>query len=171
MSAPAHESAYEPRRSSVWPMFVAGIALSLIFFGATSIIRSWTPNETTVDEARDAERRTNLQTLKESNREALETYGWVDRDAGTVRIPIQRAMELEIAALNQRQPAPAYPVDPDLAAAPAPASEAPTAPVEEESAPVEPTAELEQPVGLTEEGEAPERHPDPVPEATVTEEQ
>lgn len=32
--------------------------------------------------------------LQATKRTVLERYGWVDRDQGTVRIPIQRAMEL-----------------------------------------------------------------------------
>jgi hypothetical protein len=35
-------------------------------------------------------------TLHAQQREALEHYGWVDRDAGIARIPIERAMDLLI---------------------------------------------------------------------------
>jgi hypothetical protein len=41
-----------------------------------------------VDEARD------LEELRRHERERLTTYGWEDRKAGTVRIPVERAMEL-----------------------------------------------------------------------------
>ncbi|MDB4942144.1 MAG: hypothetical protein JWP97_1678 [Labilithrix sp.] len=33
-------------------------------------------------------------TLRDEQRRALEGYGWVDRDAGVARIPIERAMDL-----------------------------------------------------------------------------
>jgi hypothetical protein len=33
-------------------------------------------------------------------REALTTYGWVDRDRRVIRIPVDRAIELELAALT-----------------------------------------------------------------------
>jgi len=35
--------------------------------------------------------------LEQEDREKLETYGWVDRKAGRVRIPIERAMEKLLA--------------------------------------------------------------------------
>lgn len=35
-----------------------------------------------------------LETLRAEERAVLESYGWVDRDEGIVRIPIERAMEL-----------------------------------------------------------------------------
>ncbi len=35
-----------------------------------------------------------LRTLREREREELTTYGWVDEQAGVVRIPIDRAMDL-----------------------------------------------------------------------------
>ncbi len=43
-------------------------------------------------------------------------YGWVDKDKGVAHIPIHRAMELEMADLQARKPAPAGPI-----ATPAPA--------------------------------------------------
>jgi hypothetical protein len=39
---------------------------------------------------------TELEQLRESEDHTLTTYGWVDRKAGTVRIPIDRAMELQL---------------------------------------------------------------------------
>lgn len=39
-------------------------------------------------------------TQRARQRQLLESYGWVDRDAGLVRIPIERAMELY---LQQRE--------------------------------------------------------------------
>jgi hypothetical protein len=44
--------------------------------------------------------RMDLEQLRQSENRVLNGYGWVDRDAGTVRIPIDRAMEL----LVQRGP-------------------------------------------------------------------
>jgi hypothetical protein len=34
-----------------------------------------------------------LAKVKNSSREKLESYGWVDRDSKTVRIPIERAID------------------------------------------------------------------------------
>jgi hypothetical protein len=38
----------------------------------------------------------NLKSFRESEHTALTTYGWIDRNAGTVRIPIDKAKELLI---------------------------------------------------------------------------
>jgi hypothetical protein len=35
-----------------------------------------------------------LDRLRRSNRQTLETYGWVDRESRIVRIPIERAMDI-----------------------------------------------------------------------------
>jgi len=38
--------------------------------------------------------RGDLESLRASEQKQLESYGWIDRDAGTVHIPIERAMSL-----------------------------------------------------------------------------
>ena len=38
-----------------------------------------------------------LENLRRSEDEALGTYGWVDRGAGVVRIPVERAIDLVVA--------------------------------------------------------------------------
>ena len=37
---------------------------------------------------------TNLKHFRDAEKSALETYGWVDKNAGTVRLPIAKAKEL-----------------------------------------------------------------------------
>jgi hypothetical protein len=37
-----------------------------------------------------------LRTLREREEAALDSYGWVDRERGVVRLPIERAMELTL---------------------------------------------------------------------------
>lgn len=57
--------------------------------------------------------RLDLQHLKQSQQELLNSYGWVDKNAGIVRIPIDRAMDLLVqqglpvrsTASNQEKPA------------------------------------------------------------------
>ncbi len=43
-----------------------------------------------------------LGELREQDKQALTTYGWVDKNAGIVRIPIDRSMELALPELQQR---------------------------------------------------------------------
>ena len=73
-----------------------------------------------------------LDTLRAHERQILNSYGWVDPAAGTVRIPIENAMELYIARQSAALPAPApaamearVPTD----SAPVPAAAAPEASV------------------------------------------
>jgi hypothetical protein len=63
-----------------------------------------------------------LRTLQEKERQVLESYGWVDPAAGTVRIPIEDAMKLYIARQAAAVPAPA----PEAAEARVPTDSAPT---------------------------------------------
>lgn len=45
-----------------------------------------------------------LQTLRTAEQAILEGYGWIDRDAGIARVPIDRAMDLVAAGRGRRLP-------------------------------------------------------------------
>ncbi|PWU08848.1 MAG: hypothetical protein C5B47_04105 [Verrucomicrobia bacterium] len=47
-----------------------------------------------------------LKLLREKDRQRLESYGWVDRSKGWVRIPISQAMKLEEQRLHATPPHP-----------------------------------------------------------------
>lgn len=115
---------------SVLPIFLAGLLMILLFWGSTELIRSWVATGSNYDAEQEEIRIKNLQDLTETNRAELSGYTWVDRDAGTVRIPIERAMELEIAALNEIKPKPSTLIDPEAAAAEATAKAPPATPSE-----------------------------------------
>ena len=51
-----------------------------------------------------------LAKVRAEEKATLESYGWVDRDAGVVRIPISEAMKL-IAARGLPEPSPAKPAE------------------------------------------------------------
>ncbi len=51
-----------------------------------------------------------LKEYRDSQRDILNSYGWVDRSAGVVRIPVDRAMELVIARGLPIRPNSAAPV-------------------------------------------------------------
>jgi hypothetical protein len=56
-----------------------------------------------------ASRRTTLNELREQQAQQVSSYGWVDQQAGVVRLPIERAMELVVQdakAKQQSAPAP-----------------------------------------------------------------
>ena len=65
-----------------------------------------------------------LKTEREEDTKALTTYAWIDKTKGSVRIPIERAMQLTAAELAQKKPAPANPI----ATPAAPESAAPAGP-------------------------------------------
>jgi hypothetical protein len=84
-------------------LLAAGTALFLI---ATPYVLWWTyPSATRVDVARQAEPlpppprlqvdpAADLQAFRRDEERRLDTYAWVDRGHGVVRIPIMRAIEL-----------------------------------------------------------------------------
>ena len=110
-----------------------GIVLLFALFGVIVLaIIGPTPRGTDYEETRAKKRVENLKTLREEADKALTTYGWIDKNKGVARIPVERAMELTVADLAKLKPAPAGPIaTPEAqatagaAASPAPASPAP----------------------------------------------
>jgi len=87
------------------------------------------PRGSTYEETRAKKRMENLKTVRDEAAKALATYGWIDKNKGIAHIPIDRAMELAVADLAQKKPAPAGPIPtPEPQAAAAPASPAPASP-------------------------------------------
>ena len=92
---------------SVW----FGIVLLFALFGVIVLaIIGPTPRGTDYEETRAKKRVENLKTLREEADKALTTYGWIDKNKGVARIPIERAMELTVADLAKQKPAPAGPI-------------------------------------------------------------
>jgi FtsZ-interacting cell division protein ZipA len=104
-----------------------GIVLLFALFGIIVLaVIGPTPRGTDYEETRAKKRMENLKKLREDAEKELTSYAWVDKNKGTVRIPISRAMELTVAELSQRKPAPAGPIaTPEPQATAAPASPAP----------------------------------------------
>jgi hypothetical protein len=117
---------------SVW----FGIVLLFALFGVIvlAIIGPW-PRTSDYEETRAKKRVENLKTLREEADKALTTYGWIDKNKGVARIPIERAMELTVTDLAKQKPTPAGPIatpEPQAtaggSASPVPASPAARAP-------------------------------------------
>lgn len=86
------------------------------------------PRTSDYEETRAKKRMEKLKTLHEESQKELTTYAWVDKNKGVARIPIDRAMEVTVADLAQKKPAPAGPIaTPPAQTAPAGASPAPAA--------------------------------------------
>ena len=98
-----------------------------VFFGAIVAITFGAMHRgSTYEDERAKTRAEKLKSAREEWNTKLNNYGWVDKDKGVAHIPIQRAMQLELAELQSKKPAPAGPI-----ATPAPEA----APVTETGAP------------------------------------
>ena len=108
-----------------------GIVLLFALFGVIVLaIIGPAPRGSDYEEARAKKRVENLKTVREEADKALTTYGWIDKNKGVARVPIERAMELTVAELAKQKPAPAGPIATPEAQAPAStgASPAPASP-------------------------------------------
>src|SRR3989442_651974 len=83
-----------------------GVVLLFALFGVIVLaIIGPSPRGSGYEETRAKKRMENLKTSREDADKALNTYAWIDKNKGVVRIPIGRAMELTIAQLAQQNPA------------------------------------------------------------------
>ncbi|HEY5767162.1 MAG TPA: hypothetical protein VIS53_04950 [Candidatus Udaeobacter sp.] len=121
----AHSIAYSRAPFSTW----LGVVCLFALFGLI-VLAVIGPSTRTSDyeEMRAKKRMEKLKALHEENQKELTTYAWLDKNKGVARIPIDRAMELTVADLAQKKPAPAGPIAmPPAQTAPAGASPAPAA--------------------------------------------
>ena len=104
-----------------------GVVLLFALFGVIVLaVIGPMPRGSDYEEMRAKKRMEQLKTVREDAEKALNTYAWVDKNKGVVRIPISRAMELRTAELAQQKPAPAGPIaTPQEQAPAAPSSPAP----------------------------------------------
>src|SRR3954470_3960487 len=88
-----------------------GVVLLFAFFGllALVIVRA-SPRGDSYEMKRAKARTEKLEAAQKENAAALTTYGWVDKTKGIARIPIENAMQLTMAELAQKKPAPANPI-------------------------------------------------------------
>jgi hypothetical protein len=97
-----------------------GVVLLLVLFGVIVLaVVGPSPRGDDYEQKRAKSRLEKLKTLRESDAKELTSYGWVDKNKQVVRLPVERAMELTVAELRKKKPAPAYPIATPAAAAPA----------------------------------------------------
>src|SRR6266436_1762160 len=115
-----------PAPFSTW----LGFVLLLLVFGAIAVaIIGPAPRGDTYEQKRAVDRAKKLKDLRDEDAKALTTYAWIDKSKGTVRVPIERAMELTVADLANKKPTAAGPIaTPPTAAAPGGATAATPAP-------------------------------------------
>ena len=93
--------------------YLPGLWLAAGFLGLASLALLLRPVGVTPDtltEKAAMERWDRLQKLKADQHKEATTYGWIDKDKGIVRIPVEKAMELTIPKLQAQDPKPAYPI-------------------------------------------------------------
>ncbi|HEX4667078.1 MAG TPA: hypothetical protein VH207_10790 [Chthoniobacterales bacterium] len=82
-----------------------------VFFGViVAITFSAMPRGSSYEEDRARARAEKLKTAEEEWGKTMSSYGWVDKAKGVAHIPIDRAMQLELADLQAKKPAPAGPI-------------------------------------------------------------
>jgi hypothetical protein len=118
--------AQSPAPFSTW----LGVVLLFALFGAIVVaVIGPSPRGDTYEQMRAETRAKKLKDARDEDAKVLTTYAWVDKNKGTVRLPIDRAMELTVADLANKNPAPAYAITaPESSAAPGGAAAATPAP-------------------------------------------
>jgi hypothetical protein len=104
------------REKSIWPMFVGAFVLFVLFaIGVLWMLGVTAPGIHNEEATRAAERYEILKKINAENDALLAGYAWADQAKGTVRLPLDRAMELTREKLAaQGEPRPAYPLDPTV---------------------------------------------------------
>src|SRR6478736_848858 len=121
----AHSIAYSRAPFSTW---LGIVCLFVLFALIVLAVIGPSPRTSDYEEARAKKRMEKLKALHEETQKDLTTYAWVDKNKGVARVPIDRAMEVTVADLAQKRPAPAGPIaTPAAQTAPAGASPAPAA--------------------------------------------
>jgi len=79
----------------------AGLAVGLFLIFVAVLLLWYVPEQThAVDRAYREARKAGLDAVRSSQRELVTSYGWVDREKGIVRIPVDRAMGLVVRELT-----------------------------------------------------------------------
>jgi len=88
------------------------LVLLLLFAGLVWFVTYQRESIAASEPGRRALRLKNLNDLNTENQKALTSYRWIDKGKGVVGIPIDRAMELEVADLAANHPHAAGPITP-----------------------------------------------------------
>lgn len=97
---------------SVWPTVVAAIGVFALFLLILQVARTPVeplggpanvPEEEQWRTSREG-RRARLQELRGREQAALQSYRWIDQQAGVVQLPLERAIELTIEESSRSRP-------------------------------------------------------------------
>jgi hypothetical protein len=109
------------------------LVVLLLFVGLVWFVTYQRESIAAAEPGRTELRLKNLSDLNAENQKTLTSYRWIDKGKGIVGIPIERAMELEIADLASNRPHAAGPIalpapSPTASAAGSPAQKPASAP-------------------------------------------
>ena len=101
---------------SILPMFIGTFLLFVLFAAIVQWMLSTSDRAAFDEDAIRAQQRYEiLAKINEENTKLTDEYAWIDPAKKTVRIPVDRAMELTVQRLAaQGEPNPAYQVDPNI---------------------------------------------------------
>ena len=107
-----------------------GVVLLFALFGVIVVaVIGPAPRGDRYEQMRAEARAKKLKDAREEESKAMTSYSWIDKNKGTVRLPIDRAMELTVAELANKKPTSAYAIAaPESSAAPGGAAAATPAP-------------------------------------------
>ncbi|MFL6520594.1 MAG: hypothetical protein ACJ8NS_10280 [Chthoniobacterales bacterium] len=99
---------YQPRGIfSTW----LGVVLLFALFGLLAmVVIKASPRGTDYEKKRAEARLKKLEDAQKENLTALTTYGWVDKNKGVARIPINEAMQIMLVELPDKKPTAAGPI-------------------------------------------------------------
>jgi hypothetical protein len=98
------DSTHTPSSSGSWVTIAAAIGGFAIF--ALIVFIAYLPKKPAPlpDGARTPEQRKSaLAELRAKEKAAVTTYGWVDQNAGVVRIPVEEAVKITIKEINAKK--------------------------------------------------------------------
>ena len=120
------DQTYSRAPFSTW---IGVVLLFALFAIITIAIVGPAPRGDSYEKQRAEARMKKLKDARDEDMKALTAYAWADKNKGTVRLPIERAMQLTAAELASKKPAPAGPIaSPEASAAPGGAAAATSAP-------------------------------------------
>ena len=95
---------------SMFGTWIGVVLLFIVFALFVWVVLGAIPRGDTYEEKRAKARMEKLEQLHKDATAALTSYAWVDKNKGTVRIPVERAMELTMADLASKKPMAAGPI-------------------------------------------------------------
>ena len=133
---------------SMFGTWIGVVLLFIVFALFVWVVLGAIPRGDTYEEKRAKARMEKLEQLHKDATAALTSYAWVDKNKGTVRIPVERAMELTVADLASKKPMAAGPIATPTPEAAAASTGAPAPSAQPSAAPQSPANATPKPVSV-----------------------